>query len=1132
MRKFKRFVPILSLCLCTSMGLTDSVWAQNINQDRAYRNEKISVRISNEPLSKIIEQVAEMAKVNINMDGVTLLGIDRPTTVNESNKTIDQILRDLLKDQNVQLRYEPGRNIYIEPATQGPKESTMMLINGIVRGSDIDDVLIGATIVIVDDNGNSTGMGCVTNADGKFSLNVPRKQSIKVSYIGYKTQSMQILRPESNLEITLKANSVDMDQVVVTGISKRSKNSFTGNYVTVKGDELRRVSPTNILRGLQFYDPSFRIVENNAAGSDPNAQMDFQIRGDQSLGNLNTSASNLNTSASNMELMLDNVSSRPNVPLFVLDGFTVPITRILSLDPERVESITILKDAAATAVYGSKAANGVIVVESKVAPDGALSVSYSGNFIIQVPDLTDYNLCNAEEKLQLEWMAGIYNPNNITEMNLYNRYKRNVLAGVNTYWLSQPLRTAFVQTHSLTAAGGTDVFRYTLGVNAGMTPGVMKGSSNNTKGINLNMSYNKNNLIVGADITLTETKGENSPYGSFAEYSKANPYYQMKNADGGYDKILDTKGLGAGVSGQTIYNPLYDAQFDARNETNNLNIAAQFNAEYMLLHNLRLTARLSYTRGMVQSDVFYPADLTKFDEQQDVTRRGSYDKSTGDLTSWSSDLGINYNWQMNKHLVSLFGNWTVNEDTNNSVNLSATGFPDEHMSDFIFGYDMANRPSGTEETSRAMGLTGQFSYSYDNIYSFDFNVRADMSSRFGSENRMQPFWSAGVRWNAHREKWLQGRVSNLVLRASYGVTGSQNYDPYQAIEFYSFSNSMVPYESFPMVGALLQGLPNSNLSWSTVDNLSLGLELGFWRNRINMTFNYYNNITNEMLVNYDLAPSTGFASQMLNAGELQNKGFDLSMNVIAFQDLRRQIFWTIGANANHNKNVIRKISNQLQKLNEKQLASKDAPLPIYQEGHSTTTLYTVQSLGIDPSSGQEVYLKRNGEKTFVWDALDKVPVGDTNPKVSGAINSSFNWGDFSFTLNMTYKWGGIAYNSTLVDKLENRSVAYNTDRRALTYRWLEPGDVARYKALNREGSQTPQSSRFIMDDNELAMSSISVGYRFRDDKYKFLRKCSISALNLNFNTSDLARWSTIEMERGLDYPFARSYTMSLSIIFK
>ncbi len=203
----------------------------------------------------------------------------------------------------------------------------------------------------------------MTNADGKFTINVPRKQSIKVSYIGYKSQSVQILRPESDLKITLKANTVDMDQVVVTGISKRSKNSFTGNYVTVKGDELRSVSPTNILRGLQFFDPSFRIVQNNNRGSDPNAQMDFQIRGDQSLGNLNSEATS-------MELMLDNVSSRPNVPLFVLNGFIVPISRVLNLDPERVESITILKDAAATAIYGSKAANGVIVVETKIAPDG------------------------------------------------------------------------------------------------------------------------------------------------------------------------------------------------------------------------------------------------------------------------------------------------------------------------------------------------------------------------------------------------------------------------------------------------------------------------------------------------------------------------------------------------------------------------------------------------------------------------------------------------------------------------------------------------------------------------------------------------------------------------------------------
>lgn len=1127
MKYLRRIIPLI-LFLWGGYGgakwnLLPAVHAQN-NTRTTYQNEKISVRISNRPLSEIIEKVATIAKVKINFERVTIIGIDQPATINEENTSLDEVLRKLLKDQNIIIRYDMSRNVFLEPAGKGKTENSLqsVQVQGIVRASDTKELLIGATIVITDGSGNSTGQGSVTNVDGKFFLNVGRKQSIKISSIGYKSKSIQILRPQNDLVIDLTPDAINMDQVVVTGISKRSKNSFTGNYVNVKGDELRRISPTNILRGLQFYDPSFRILESNVNGSDPNAQVDFQIRGDQSLGSI--------TQASNMDLMLDNVSQRPNVPLFVLNGFIVPISRILQLDPERVESITILKDAAATAIYGSRASNGVIVVETKIAPDGALSVQYTGNYTVQTPDLTDYNMTNSTEKLELEKMAGIYA--SAEEWNIYNNYKRNVLAGVDTYWLSQPLRTAFMNSHSLTAAGGTDIFRYTLGLNANFSPGVMKGSSNSTKSINLNMSYHRDKLVVGTDIMLSELTGQNSPYGSFASYTQTNPYYIMKNADGRYDKILEFKRIGTGVQRQTIYNPLYDSQFNARNEQNSLNITAQLSAEYMLLRNLRLTAQLSYSRGIARTDAFYPADLTRFGSQTDLTKRGSYDKNTGEMTSWSTNMGINYNWQKDKHLVSLFGNWTVNEDKNNSVTLSATGFPDEHMDDFIFGFDTSTRPSGTEQTSRAMGLTGQFSYSYDNKYSADFNIRADMSSRFGSDHRMQPFWSAGLRWNAYREKWLEGRVSNLVFRTSYGVTGSQNYNPYQAMEFYTFSGTMRPYTSFTVLGAVLQGLNNSSLNWSTVDNLSLGVDLGLWKNRLNMSFNYYNNITRQMLVNYDLAPSTGFESQVINAGELQNKGLDFSLNVIAYQNIKRQIYWNIGFNANHNKNKIRKISNQLEALNKKQLESKDAPLPIYQEGNSTTTLYTVRSLGIDPSSGKEVYLTRNGEKTFKWNALDKVPVGDTNPKVAGSINTSLNWKDFSCSVNMSYRYGGIVYNATLVDKIENRNIAYNADRRALSNRWTKPGDVVRYKKLDREGSQTPQSTRFIMDDNLLSLSSIAIGYRLRGNKFRFLDKCSINALNLNFVTADILRWSTVRMERGLNYPFARSYTMTVSVVFK
>ena len=503
------------------------------------------------------------------------------------------------------------------------------------------------------------------------------------------------------------------------------------------------------------------------------------------------------------------------------------------------------------------------------------------------------------------------------------------------------------------------------------------------------------------------------------------------------------------------------------------------------------------------------------------------------MASWSSNLGVNYNLVLNKHLFSVFGNWTISEDKNNYVNLSATGYPDSHMNDFIFGNKMETNMSniGNENISRSIGLIGQFSYSYDNRYSLDFNLSGEASSRYANHN-LVPFWSVGGRWNAHNESWLKGYLSNLVFRASYGITGEQNFSPSDVIEYYTFSETMRPYDSFSVLGALLSGLNNTELNWAKTHNTSLSVDFGFWKNRVNVAFNYYDNITKELLTSYDLAPSTGYPTMVMNAGELQNRGFDLSVNVIAMQNLRKEFFWTVNANANRNRNKIRKLSDYLKKVNEEQMKSADAPLPQYREGESTTTLYVVRSLGVDPVTGKEVYLKRDGTKTFVWNANDKVPVGDTNPKISGTLSTSINWKDLSCTLGFTYKYGGVVYNQTLVDKIENQNVAYNLDRRAGQGRWEKPGDVTSYVGFSPTGANTPASTRFIMDDNEIRFATMNVGYRFSADDFKFLRDSNIDVLVLNFTTNDLARISPIKMERGLDYPFARSYTMSLSIMFR
>ena len=331
-------------------------------QEDSWKNTPVTLRKSNESLGTMLKLIAQQAGATIEFKDVALVGIDKPTTVNIKNKPLDKALADLIGNQAVRMEYQggPTRHIIItsqhEVNAQNIDNNDKCYIEGVVQDAENAELLVGATIVITDGTKNNEHTsGSVTDINGKFALHVPRKASIRISYLGYETQSIQILKSSSNMKINLKPDgAINMNDVVVTGISKRSKSSFTGNFVEVSGDDLRKLNPNNFLKGLQYFDPSFKIMENNLLGSDPNAQPEFRMRGDQSLGGVG----NMNS----MDLMLDNVSSRPNTPLFVLDGFIVSMSRILQLDPQRIANVTILKDASATAIYGSRAANGVIVI--------------------------------------------------------------------------------------------------------------------------------------------------------------------------------------------------------------------------------------------------------------------------------------------------------------------------------------------------------------------------------------------------------------------------------------------------------------------------------------------------------------------------------------------------------------------------------------------------------------------------------------------------------------------------------------------------------------------------------------------------------------------------------------------------
>ncbi len=1089
-----------------------------MGQEQEYKNTKVTMSVKDMKLNDVLDTLASVAKVRFFYNH-SQVDVNKKVSFDVKDRTLDYVLLLVLGDQSVSVEYQINRVVVLKykKPTQGV---TVYKINGTVIDASTKEPLPGASIILKENK----GMGVVTDFDGKFFIEVPQGTSaLLVSFVGFEDETITVTGDMKDLEIKLMEKATEIGDVVVTGMAPRKVESFSGSYVTVKGSELKKMNPTNILKALQLFDPSFRIVENNKRGSDPNALPEFKMRGDVQLG-----ASDPNS----LQMLMGDYSNRPNMPLFILDGFKTTLQRIVDLDPERVESVTILKDAAATAIYGSEAANGVLVFETKKPLPGALNVSYATNLGITAPDLSDYNLMNAEEKLEYERRSGLFRANNAEDMNYYNHYKQEVLRGVNTYWLSKPLRTPLTHSHTLSMEGGDEALRYSLGVNYSSEPGVMKESSRTSMGVDFNIQYRRKKWNIGNQLSVSNTKAENSPYGSFSDYARMNPYYRDKDENGNYVKFIEYKPMGAGTSKAMIVNPLYNTQFPNKDMSENFNVTDNFSIECAILENLRVNVAASFTKGTARSEIFKSMNHTDFTSETDLTKKGSYSKSTGESFTWSLNASINYNLVKGKHMVSLFGRWNVDENKGNSISLSAKGFPNDNMTDFLFAFEMDNRVNGAESTSRSVGVIGQISYMYDLRYSMDFSVRGDLSSQFGSNTGMAPFWAIGARWNMHKERWLENSfVSNLVLRGSYGIVGSQSYEPYQATEMYSFEELMFPYPATDVLGAELKGIGNDDLGWSKTKNRSVSMEAGFFNNRLNLSASYYNNLTENLLLSYTLPPSVGFSTMTMNVGAVKNEGIDLALNGLIINDYEKQLQWNVGINATHNRNVVQKISNVLKALNEENLKSEDEPLPIYEEGKSMNQLFVVRSLGIDPATGQEVYLKRNGEKTYVWDAADKVSMGDSQPKWSGALSSSVIYGNWSVNLGFSYSLGAHVYNQTLVNKIENSSVAYNLDRRAIKGRWAEDNRDAKYKSISIIGNSTPMSSRFVQKENKLSFSSISVGYRFDPKNFKFLQACRIANISLNFTMNDIAVISTIKQERGLDYPFARSFNLSLSVLF-
>lgn len=1089
---------------------------------------KLNLEVKNGSFKDIINEIGRQSEFSF-----VYSDWDLPQTgvkdLNFHDASIEEVLNTLLAGTG--LSYEiTEKTILLKKAPAQQKTAEQAKV---VQGKVVDskgNPLPGVTVIV-----KGTTLGTSTGADGTFKFEIPNTQGIilQFSFIGMKSQEFTYAG-QKEITIKMEEETVEMDAVVVTGMFNRKKEGFTGSAVSVKGEDLKKFSTTNMAKALSIIDPSFRIIENISQGSDPNRLPDLRMRGQATLPTGVGSGS----VSTDMVMLQGDYSTYPNQPLLILDGFEIDLQTMVDLDPERVESITLLKDAAATAIYGSKAANGVIVIETKAPLPGDLRITYAGNIRLELPDLSGYDLLNAEEKLRVEKMAGYYpEDSDYSYVQIYQQYLREVRRGVNTDWLDIPLRNAVQHRHAVTLEGGDRALRYKLYVGGNFTPGVMKESTRKTQTAALDLSYRFNKLLIRNNITLDNATGDNSPWGSFSEYTRLNPYLRPYGENGEIKKNLqvwqDPKEY---WNTDPIPNPMYNTTFNSKDRNSSFTVRDQFYLEYNPISSVRLQADVAIAKSNGKTEIFRPAQHTKFISEADPMRRGEFIRQQDESFNYNINISASYNDVIAAdHFVSFNARYSIDQTSNDWYGATVTGFPNDQMDNILFGKKYNEKMTGSENTSRSIGFVGVFGYSFRYKYSVDFNIRADGSSQFGKHNRFAPFWSAGVRWDIKKENSVKkvSWISDLIARASYGITGTQGFAPYQAQQVYTYS-MLKPYISSDGTGAELVALGNSNLKWQQTGQLNVALEAGFLNNRITAKVEYYQKRTKNSLTDITLAPSLGFSSIPENLGIIENKGVEFAASFIPYKDASREAYWIINFNGSHNRDKMTKISNALEYMNSVNAGKLDAtPLPRYEEGQSLNNIWVVKSLGIDPATGQEVFQKRiTGELTGVWDAVDVIPYGNTEPKLQGNIYSTFNYKGFGVSVGFNYRFGGQVYNNTLVSKVENADLRYNADRRVLDLRWQKPGDVVKYKALTNavKGSETKATSRFVMDDNTFQFSSIALSYRF-PASHPFLKKMKMSALSMSLNMEDVAYISSVKRERGLDYPFARQFSFSLNVAF-
>ena len=960
-----------------------------------------------------------------------LVDVDRVVNVKVSQEKVEGILSMLFDNTNVSYTVMDRQILLsienINQTTQQKRKVSGTVVN------ESGEPIPGATIVI-----KGTSIGVITDIDGKFVLdNIDPGQTLMFSFVGMQTQEMPVGN-QNNFRITMQESTIGLEEVVAIGYGTMKKSDITGSVSQVRNADLEAVPVYNMEQALKTRAAGVRVTQNSG---EPGGRIEVRIRGGNSM-------------------------IGDNQPLYVVDGFAIT-GGVNFLNPSDIESIDILKDASATAIYGSRGANGVVIITSKRGKKGQKGkIEVSGFFGVQSAT-KQYEMLDAKQYAEVanEWLV---------DNGQQPFFDVDEVQSPGTNWQDLIFQNSPIHNHTITFSGSSENTRYSLSGNYYEQEGIIVNSGVKRGSLRLNLDHEINNwakIEVNLNLSRREKDqlGVNNGYfgnnilsGALAAPPTLSPF----DENGQYTRIETIYSFGS----IDMRNPLIFTQ--KKDQYLNNSVLGNTTLELTLAEGLTFKTLLGLEYETYLREQFSPIIFSN--------DRGYASEGTSYRNSFLNENTLNYSKTFNDvHTLNLVAGYTYQTNMSRYHSIGVSGFANNTTENYNLGAaETVNPPSsGISEWTLASWLA-RANYSLNNKYMFTASIRADGSSRFGADHKWGYFPSGAFAWRISEESFMENipTISDLKLRTSYGITGNTALSPYQSLDRMS-SVKYIFANQADEIGYVPSGIANSDLKWETTAQFDIGMDLNLIDNRLRFTFDYYQKNTTDLLASVPLPPSIGFGSILQNVGEIKNTGMEFSVQA---DILTGDFKWDVSANISTNKNEVVKIAGGSDIFGSSLNNPFWTSVNIAREGEPFGLFYGLVEDGLD----DEGFIKyKNMDDDEAINSLDRVVIGNPYPDFIYGFSTNFAYKNFDLNLFFEGVQGNDIFWATAGSHLNSFQRGTNQFADLYGNYWTEenPDPNAKYPRISKSSAVTV-SDRFVEDGSYLRLKSAKLTYNIPTNK--------------------------------------------------